>query len=64
MTVKDADAVAGMRLLFVELKAQRSVDAESKTAPTGLLDANRGLAFVQTTFEEHKATLQIISELG
>lgn len=48
----------------VGLKAQCAVDAEAKSAPTGLLDAYRGFAFVETAFEEDEATFEVVTELG
>ena len=61
-------ALAGCRsvsrklLLCVGLKAQCALDVEAKSAPTGLLDADRGFAFVQTAFEQDEAAFEVVTE--
>src|SRR5262245_32495304 len=45
------------------VEAQRGVDAGPETAPTGRLDPDGRLAFLEPPLEENEAALEIVAEL-
>ena len=46
------------------LELQLALDEEPEAAPTGLLDADRRVAFVETALQQDEPALEVVAELG